>query len=89
MREKGLTHLISFGEISADVVTSEALEAAFPGGHHVYARAENGALVTHLRAACDFIGKAIKGGGKVAAVSEEEGEAGTAFVVGAFLIVAR
>ena len=31
----------------------------------------------------------IEGGGKVAAVTEEEGEAGTAFIVGAFLVVER
>lgn len=55
----------------------------------MYARAENGALVTHLRSACDFIGGAIAAGGRVAAVSEEEGEAGTAFVVAAFLVVER
>lgn len=76
-------------ELAARDPVTEALEATFPGGIHVYARAENGALVTHLRAACDFIGGAIKGGGKVAAVTEEEGEAGAAFVVAAFLVVER
>ena len=77
----------------------QALEAAFPGGRHVYERADNGALVTPLRAACDFIAAAVKdgkgggdgggGGGGIVAVTEEEGEAGAAFILAAFLVIER
>ena len=87
MQEKGITHLVHFGSLEGAATTPEALEAAFEGGRHSYARAENGALVTHMRATCDFIKGALRAGGKVAVVSEEEGEAGSAFVVAAYLVV--
>ena len=82
--DKGVTHLLSFG----------ALRRASPTRRHqVYERAENGALVTHLRAACDFVREAIEGGGgargNVAVVSEEEGEDAAAFLIAAFLVVEK
>ena len=40
---------------------------------HVYARATNGALITNLKDACDFIARALPVGG-VACVSEERGD---------------
>ena len=40
---------------------------------HVYARATNGALITNLKDACDFIARALPVGG-VACVSDERGD---------------
>ena len=54
---------------------------------HVYLRADNGALITKLRAACDFIRDALARGVDVALVSKEEGEAGAGFVAASFLIL--
>ena len=55
------------------------VEAFHEKRRHAYVRAENGALITHLRKCCDFIGEAIAGDGQVAVLSEEEGEAGLRF----------
>ena len=84
LTDKGVTHICVFGAIP-NVPGAEA----FAKRRHVYVRAENGALVTHLRKYCDFVGEAIAGGGQVAVVSEEEGEAGAAFLIGAYLIVEK
>ena len=58
-------------------------------GVHAYERAENGALVTHMREAIGFVDAAISGGGQVAFYSEEEGEAGAAFLLASYLVLAR
>jgi len=59
----------------ADAASGPTLRAAFDNKTLTYNRAVNGALVTHMRDAVGFIAKAIKAGGQVAVVSEEEGEA--------------
>ena len=82
---KGVNHLCVFGAIP-DV---PGVEAFHEKRRHAYVRAENGALITHLRKCCDFIGEAIAGDGQVAVLSEEEGEAGAAFLIGAYLILEK
>lgn len=74
--------LLSFGADTPDGFASSSHT-------HVYLRADNGALITKLRAACDFIRDALARGVDVALVSKEEGEAGAGFVAAAFLILER
>jgi hypothetical protein len=59
----------------ADAALGPTLRAAFDNKTLTYNRAVNGALVTQMRDAVGFMAKAIKAGGQVAVVSEEEGEA--------------
>ena len=59
----------------ADAASGPTLRAAFYNKTLTYTRAVNGASVTHMRDAVGFMAKAIKAGGQVAVVSEEEGEA--------------
>lgn len=78
------TRVLSFGEFLLDD-SSDVL-----GPNMVYHRAENGALITHLRAACTFISAGLSNnGGEVAVVSEAEGEAGAAFLIASFLILVK
>jgi len=82
---KGVNHLCVFGAIP----NVPGVEAFHEKRRHAYVRAENGALITHLRKCCDFIGEAIAGDGQVAVLGEEEGEAGAAFLIGAYLILEK
>ncbi len=81
-KANAFAHVLSFGADTPDGF------ASFPHTH-VYLRADNGALITKLRVACDFIRDALARGVDVALVSKEEGEAGSAFVAAAFLILER
>ena len=76
------THVLSFGDFDDKVDAPTTIR-------HVYRRAENGALITHLREACEFIGKSLKSGGQIFVVSSEEGEAGAGLVVASFLILEK
>ena len=79
-KAKNAFALLSFGADTPDGFASSPHT-------HVYLRADNGALITKLRAACDFIRDALARGVDVALVSKEEGEAGAGFVAAAFLIL--
>ena len=81
--DRGVTHVVAFGSAPPGASTG-----AF-AGVHAYERAENGALVTHMREAIGFVDAAISGGGQVAFYSEEEGEAGAAFLLASYLVLAR
>jgi hypothetical protein len=86
-------------EVAADVLKSQSIHhvlffgsppdgfSDFEHTSHVYHRADNGALITRLRVACDFIKDALESERKVAVVSAEEGEAGAGFLAAAFLIL--
>ena len=78
-KAKNAFALLSFGADTPDGFASSPHT-------HVYLRADNGALITKLRAACDFIRDALARGVDVALVSKEEGEAGAGFVAASFLI---
>ena len=93
----GVSSILVFGPKEGRWVVDEDVFGG-DGRVHVYARATNGALITNLKDACDFLARALPGG--VACVSDErgddgdasgggDGEPGAAFVCAAYMIVAK
>lgn len=97
----GVRSILVFGPKEGRWVVDEDVFGG-DGRVHVYARATNGALITNLKDACDFLARALPGG--VACVSDErgddgdasspsswggDGEPGAAFVCAAYMIVAK
>lgn len=84
LRDKGITHLISMGDLRERGGFPEVFD-----GVHEYLRADNGALITHLRKALDFMIKALKDGTGAVCVVSEEGEASAGFLIGAYMIIEK
>ena len=93
----GVSSILVFGPKEGRWVVDDGVFGG-DGSVHVYARATNGALITNLKDACDFLARALPGG--VACVSDErgddgdasgggDGEPGAAFVCAAYMIVAK